>query len=194
MNWRSTGQNWGALAKCFHWLVAAGIFGLAGIGLYMVGMPLGLAKLKLYLLHKALGVSLLALVILRLLWRAFDRHPDYPEAMPKWQVRAAQASHALLYVLLVAVPVSGWIYNSASGFPLPWFGLLHLPAIAPVSAPLAHVALAIHKVSFWILATLVLLHATAAVDHHVRHRDTILSRMLPWPTATPRPKSSRGLP
>ena len=182
MNWRSTHAHWGALAKAFHWLVALGIFALAAIGLYMVGMPLGLAKLKMYLLHKALGVTVLALVLLRLLWRLFDRHPRYPSGMPRWQVGVAHASHALLYLLLLAVPISGWVYNSASGFPLPWFGLIQLPAIAPVSKPLAHLALTVHETAFWTLAALVLLHVAAAIEHHVRQRDAVLARMLPWRT------------
>ncbi len=183
MNWRSTHAHWGLVAKTFHWLVALGIFVMAGIGLYMVGLPLGLAKLKVYLLHKALGITVLALVLLRLLWRLVDRHPRYPAGMPRWQVGAARASHALLYLLLLAVPVSGWVYNSASGFPLPWFGLVDLPAIAPVSKPLAHLALTVHKTAFWTLAALVLLHIAAALEHHVRRRDTVLTRMLPWRTA-----------
>ncbi len=183
MNWRSTHAHWGLVAKTFHWLVALGIFVMAGIGLYMVGLPLGLAKLKVYLLHKALGITVLALVLLRLLWRLVDRHPRYPAGMPRWQVGAARASHVLLYLLLLAVPVSGWVYNSASGFPLPWFGLVDLPAIAPVSKPLAHLALTVHKTAFWTLAALVLLHIAAALEHHVRRRDTVLTRMLPWRTA-----------
>ncbi len=180
MNWRSTAHHWGIIAKTFHWLVALGIFALAGIGLYMVDMPLGMAQLKVYLLHKALGVTVLALVLLRLLWRLFDRHPHYPADMPRWQVGAAHASHALLYLLLLLLPISGWVYNSASGFPLPWFGLLQLPAIAPVSKSLAHVALSVHEIAFWVLAMVVLLHVMAALDHHFRHRDTVLARMLPW--------------
>ncbi len=182
MNWRSTHAHWGVLAKAFHWLVALGIFALAAIGLYMVGMPLGLAKLKMYLLHKALGITVLALVLLRLLWRLFDRHPRYPPDMPRWQAGVAHASHALLYLLLLAVPISGWVYNSASGFPLPWFGLVDLPAIAPVSKPLAHLALTVHEIAFWTLAALVLLHVAAAIEHHVRQRDAVLARMLPWRT------------
>lgn len=180
MNWRSTDRHWGLAAKAFHWLVALGIVALACIGLYMVGLPLGMAKLKIFLLHKAIGITVLALVVLRLLWRLVDRHPRYPTRMPRWQVGAAHASHALLYVLMLAIPLSGWVYNSASGFPLPWFGLLQLPAIAPVSKPLAHIALAVHKTAFWALAALVVLHIAAALEHHFRQRDDILVRMLPW--------------
>ena len=180
MRWRSTDSHWGAIAKAFHWLVALGILIQAVLRLYMVELPLGMAKLKWFLLHKAIGVTVLALVLLRLLWRLFDRHPRYPADMPRWQIGAAHASHALLYLLLLLIPISGWVYNSASGFPLPWFGLIHLPAIAPVSPTLAHLARITHIAAFWALAGVLALHIGAAFEHHLRRRDAVLARMLPW--------------
>lgn len=177
---RSTPTRWGVIARFFHWSVALLIVAQATIGLYMVGLPLSVAKLKIFLFHKSLGLTLFALVLLRLVWRLYDARPLEPEGMMVWQRRLARLTHLALYVLLVLMPLSGWVYNSTSGFPLPWFGLLQLPAIAPVSKPLAAIALQVHKAAFWSLMALLVLHVGAALDHHWRIGDDVLSRMLPF--------------
>lgn len=177
---RSSSVRWGAVARFFHWVVALLIVAQVSIGLYMIGLPLSMAKLKVFLLHKSLGVSILAVVLLRLIWRAFDRHPQMPSGMALWQWRAARTTHVALYLLLLVMPLSGWVYNSASGFPLPWFGVLQLPAIAPVSRPLADVALLVHRAAFLTLVGILALHVGAALDHHWRHDDDVLRRMLPF--------------
>jgi len=92
----------------------------------------------------------------------------------------AQATHAALYLLLLAIPISGWVLNSASGFPLRWFGLLQLPALTTASKPLTAAAVEIHKILFWVLVALVAVHAAAALLHHYHHRNHVLRRMLPW--------------
>ncbi|APZ44657.1 cytochrome b [Acidihalobacter ferrooxydans] len=177
---RSTPTRWGGLARFFHWIVALLIAIQALIGLYMVGLPLSVAKLKIYLLHKSIGMTILALVLLRLAWRAYDPHPQRPGGMSLWQWRGARLVHVTLYFLLLALPLSGWVYNSASGFPLPWFGMLQLPAIAPVSASLAAVALLAHRAAFIALFTVLMVHIWAALDHHWRLDDDVLRRMLPF--------------
>jgi cytochrome b561 len=177
---RSTSVRWGAVARFFHWSVALLIVAQATIGLYMIGLPLSLAKLKIFLLHKSLGLTVFALVLLRLVWRLYDARPLPPAGMANWQQRVARLTHLALYLLLVVMPLSGWVYNSASGFPLPWFGLFQLPAIAPTSKPLASAALLVHKTAFWSLLALLALHVGAALDHHWRVGDDVLRRMLPF--------------
>ena len=177
---RSTSVRWGAVARFFHWSVALLIVAQATIGLYMIGLPLSLAKLKMFLLHKSLGLTVFALVLLRLAWRLCDARPLPPAGMAAWQQRLARLTHLALYLLLVVMPLSGWVFNSASGFPLPWFGLVQLPAIAPTSKPLAAAALLVHKTAFWSLMALLALHVGAALDHHWRVGDDVLRRMLPF--------------
>ncbi|WP_455385624.1 cytochrome b [Acidihalobacter prosperus] len=177
---RSTSIRWGAVARFFHWSVALLILAQATIGLYMIGLPLSVAKLKIFLLHKSLGLTVFALVLLRLAWRLYDARPLPPVGMATWQQRLARLTHLALYLLLVVMPLSGWVYNSASGFPLPWFGLVQLPAIAPTSKSLAAAALLVHKSAFWSLMVLLALHVGAALDHHWRVGDDVLRRMLPF--------------
>lgn len=177
---RSTSVRWGAVARFFHWSVALLIVAQATIGLYMIGLPLSLAKLKIFLLHKSLGLAVFALVLLRLAWRLYDARPSPPAGMAAWQRRLARLTHLALYLLLVVMPLSGWVFNSASGFPLPWFGLVQLPAIAPTSKPLAAAALLVHKTAFWSLMALLALHVGAALDHHWRVGDDVLRRMSPF--------------
>lgn len=180
MPFRSSQNRWGYGALFFHWTVALLIAAQIVIGLYMVNLPPSIAKIKIFLLHKSLGITLLVLVLLRLAWRFFDTPPKLPAALPSWQLRAARLNHFTLYVVMLLMPISGWIFNSASGFPLPWFNLFQLPTIAPVSKPLAAIALLTHQTLFWTLTGLLGLHIGAALDHHWRQHDGVLRQMLPW--------------
>lgn len=167
-----------ATAIALHWLLAVAIVGAFGVGLYMSDLPLSPTRLKLYNWHKWAGVTILALSALRLLWRLGHRPPaDLP--MPAWQARAAHAVHLLLYVAFFAVPLSGWAYSSAAGFPIVWFGVLPLPDFVPVDKPLAHQLKELHEMLAWGLALLVLAHIGAALKHHLIDRDGLLLRMMP---------------
>ncbi|MDL5030352.1 cytochrome b [Pelomonas sp. APW6] len=167
-----------ATAIALHWLLAVAIVGAFGVGLYMSDLPLSPTRLKLYNWHKWAGVTILALSALRLLWRLGHRPPaDLP--MPAWQARAAHAVHLLLYVAFFAVPLSGWAYSSAAGFPIVWFGVLPLPDFVPVDKPLAHQLKELHEMLAWGLALLVLAHIGAALKHHLIDKDGLLLRMMP---------------
>lgn len=165
-------------AMAFHWLLALAIIGSFGVGLYMADLPLSPQKLKLYNWHKWAGVTILALSALRLLWRLTHRPPaDLP--MPAWQKAAAHATHLGLYVLFFAVPLIGWAYSSAAGFPIVLFGVLPLPDFVPVDKALAEWIKPWHERSAWLLALLVVLHVAAAFKHHFLDRDGLIGRM--WP-------------
>ena len=111
-------------------------------------------------------------------WRLGHRPPaDLP--MPAWQARAAHAVHLLLYAAFFAVPLSGWAYSSAAGFPIVWFGVLPLPDFVPVDKPLAHQLKELHEMLAWGLALLVLAHIGAALKHHLIDKDGLLLRMVP---------------
>jgi cytochrome b561 len=162
----------------FHWLLAIAIIGALAVGLYMTSLPMSPTRLKLYNWHKWAGVLILALSAARLLWRLAQRPPADPPA-PAWQLKAAHAAHAALYVLFFAVPLAGWAYSSAAGFPVVLFGVLPLPDFVPVNRELAESIKPLHKWLAYALGAVVVLHVAAALKHHFVDRDGLLQRM--WP-------------
>ncbi len=176
---RSTEHRWGVLAKSFHWLMALGIIAAGALGLIMTGMERGMDKLNMYALHKSIGLTVLALFLLRVLWRFIDRRPA-DEPMPRIQRVGAHAVHGILYLFMLAMPLSGWLYNSASGFPLQWLKLFNLPSIAAKDAALAELAIDAHELMFWVLVAVFVAHVAGALYHHFIERDNTLLRMLPF--------------
>ena len=168
-------------ARVQHALLAFALVGMFALGLYMVDLPFSPERLKLYNWHKWAGAVVLTLSLVRLLWRLANRPPELPptvrEAMPLWQQRVHAATHLGLYGLFFAVPLLGWAYSSASGFPLVVFGLLPLPDWVPVNESLADALKPAHRYAAYALAALVLLHVGAALKHHVVDRDGLLGRM-----------------
>ena len=171
-------HRWGAVSQALHWVVVLLIATMAAIGLTMTDLPNNPDKVRLYALHKSIGLTILALVTLRLLWRAYAGRPA-PLPMPRWQHAMATFSHVGLYVLLFAIPLSGWAMNSAAGFPLSWFGLVKIPALVSRDHDLHELLEDTHELLFWALVVLALVHAFAALYHHVFQRDATLARMLP---------------
>ena len=171
--------EWHRLSMLLHWLIALLIAGLATVGLLMVDMANSPAKIGVYQLHKSIGITVLALVALRLLWRLATRAPAPVAGLPAWQRIAASAMHFALYAMMLLIPLSGWLFNSAANFPLKWFGLIKLPALSGPDPALKAWAQAVHVYGFYVLAALVLLHAAAAVKHHWIDHNATLARMLP---------------
>jgi cytochrome b561 len=180
MQWRNSGSRWGAVSIALHWLVALGILALVAIGLVMTEMPTSLNKVKVYALHKSIGITVLGLMLLRLGWRIIAGRPKPASSMPAWQEWAARLVHAGLYLGVFAMTLSGWVYNSASNFPLNWFNLVKLPALTGPDPELKATALSVHQGALWLLLALLLLHVGAALKHHLIDRDDTLRRMLPW--------------
>ena len=188
---KNTRDQWGSISKLLHWLVVLLILVMAWIGLTMGDLPNGPDKIATYALHKSIGITILVLVLLRLGWRLYAGAPAPVPGTPSWQDKIASLTHWALYALLLAMPISGWVVNSSSGFPLQWFGLVNLPAIVGRDQELHEFAENMHETLFWILITLVVLHAAAAFYHHLFQRDATLARMLPrgW-LRTPPPESN----
>jgi cytochrome b561 len=172
-------DHWGSVSIALHWLTLLLVLGMATVGLLMVEMPNGPAKLQVYALHKSFGLTVLGLTALRLLWRLAVGTPLPERGTPLWQDALARMTHGALYVLLLAVPISGWWFNSAAGFPLRWFGLLRLPKLTGFDPAVKLLARETHETLFWLLASLVFIHAAAAIWHHYRLKDRTLVRMLP---------------
>lgn len=179
MSLRNNDRQWGAVSKFFHWVIALAIIGNGIFGLMMdlAGSPM--RKLNWLALHKSIGLTVLALVLLRIVWRAFDRRPP-DEPMPRWQALAAHAMHAVLYVVILAIPLSGWWFNSVTGKPLQWFKQFNLPALAEKNDALRDFAHGVHEYLFWFLVLLLLAHVGGALKHHVFDNDNVLRRMLPF--------------
>ena len=179
MTLKNTRDRWGAVSQFLHWLILALVLWMAWLGLTMTDMPNTPRKVDTYALHKSIGLTILALATLRLAWRLHAGSPAPVSGTPRWQNRAAQVSHMLLYALLFAIPLSGWLFNSAAGFPLQWFGLFNLPPIAPSDTALRELAGTLHLWLFLLLVAVALVHAVAALHHHLVLRDATLARMLP---------------
>jgi len=166
-----------------HWLLGLALLGTFVVGLYMADLPFSPMRLKLYNWHKWAGVSILALSVLRLLWRVTHRPPELPaaisQAMPRWQTVAHHGTHYALYALFFAVPLIGWAYTSATGFPVVLFGIWPLPDFVPVDKALAELIKPWHEISAFAMAALVVLHVAAALKHQWVDRDGLLQRMLP---------------
>ena len=176
-------KRYSTVAIVLHWLLALVIMVMFAVGIYMTDLPFSPLRLKLYNWHKWAGVTFLALTVLRLLWRMTHRPPALPVAvtrtMPGWQTRAYHATHHLMYALFFAVPLVGWAYSSAAGFPIVLFGQIPLPDLLPASKELADLVKPLHKLSALTLMTLAALHIAAALKHQWVDRDGLLTRMLP---------------
>ncbi len=174
----ATPRRYTGVAIALHWLLALMILVAFGVGLYMSDLPLSPTRIKLFNWHKWAGITILALSVLRLLWRLTHRPPaDLPA--PRWQQRLAHATHGALYALFFLVPLAGWAYSSAAGFPIVWFGVLPLPDFVSPDKALAEVMKERHEMLAWLLIGLAALHVAAALKHHLVDRDGLLDRMRP---------------
>ena len=183
---------WSLPVAALHWLAAATILALIGLGFVMVHAPLdAAAKFDLYQLHKSLGFLALALTAAHLVARLATEAPAKRGA--QWERLLAAATQALLYAVGFAAILAGWLLVSASPLPIPtrFFGLFVVPDIAAPDAVMFELATLAHKWAAWSLAGLAALHVAGALKHFVLDRDDVLSRML---RSTPRPRRSPCVP
>jgi cytochrome b561 len=180
MTLKNTADRWGPVSQAFHWTIVLLILGLAIVGLTMGELPKTPKYFWVYTAHKSTGLLVLALVIARLGWRLYAGKPEPVPGIPTWQERIAAVTHWLLYGLILAMPISGWLYDSASGLrPFRWYGLFDVPKLSPPDESLRRLAHEAHEWGFWVLLALVAAHAGAAFYHHYFQGDATLTRMLP---------------
>jgi cytochrome b561 len=173
-------RKYGGVAILLHWLIALMIIGTFTLGLVMVNIPgLTPTKLKYVSWHKWSGVTILALACIRLLWRLSHPAPPYPAGIPRWQISAAHLMHLLLYMLIFAVPLSGYFYTLSAGVPVVYLGLFQLPVLIDPNPELKAVLKLVHYLLNMTLLACVCLHVLAALKHHFIDRDEIMKRMLP---------------
>jgi cytochrome b561 len=188
---RSDHTRWSTAAKTFHWVMALLILGNGAFALWMDGLKPSMQKINMFALHKSIGLTVLALFLLRVLWRAIDRRPpDMPA--PRWQHLAAKAVHGFLYLLIAAIPLSGWAFNSAHGFPLQYFRQFNLPALVEKNPELSDTLGTVHVYLFWFLLLVLVAHVGGAFKHHFIDRDDTLRRMLPFGRAKRTPPTPPG--
>ncbi|MEM9229524.1 MAG: cytochrome b [Pseudomonadota bacterium] len=167
-------------ARWIHWLMALCILPMIPAGFIMIqeGIPRPLQN-TLFLFHKNMGSLLLLLIVIRLLYRAFNPPPPEPAHLPQWQVKVAAATHWLLYALLVVMPLSGYVRVRAGGFPIEMLDALGVPSLVARSDQVAGIAKSVHFFAGYMIAALVALHIAAALQHAIIKRDGVFSRM--WP-------------
>lgn len=167
-------------AVLLHWLIALLIISAFALGVTMVDIPgITPTKLRYFSWHKWLGVTVLALACARLLWRLTHPAPAYPASMPDWQKSAAHGLHGLLYVLMFAIPVSGYFYSLAAGVPVVYLGVIPLPVFIDASDVLKPILKQVHYALNVSLVFLVVAHMAAALKHVFIDRDDMFRRMLP---------------
>jgi cytochrome b561 len=180
MTIRNTTVRWGHASQFLHWLIVVLLIVQVTLATLADDLPLGMKKLAMLARHKSVGITILGLAILRLLWRRMNPTPALPDTLKPYERVLANLTHAALYILLFAMPLSGWIMSSARGFPVSWFGFIQLPDLVPKNKPLYDAMLETHETLAWALYTIVFLHVVAALKHHFMLKDNVLRRMLPF--------------
>ena len=177
----------GAIA--LHWIIALLILGNF-VGAWLSEDLPRPEKMEMMGYHKAFGLLILGLTVLRLVWRLMHRPPPLIETLKAWEAALAKVTHGLLYFLMLAIPLSGWVMSSAKGFQTVWFGVLPLPDLVGKDKALGALLAEVHETLSWVLVAAVVAHAAAALKHHFIDRDDVLARMLPARGRTNKEKTS----
>ena len=179
MGLRNTTQSYGSVMKFLHWLVATCIVIMLLIGFFYTSFGSQTTQITLIKFHKSLGLIILVLVILQLGWRLVNPCPQLPDSVPSWQQKCAYWAHILIYILIICMPISGWIMSVAAGYTPSLFCLFdaHLPI--PNNHTLASVTHRIHVILPFAIIGLIILHTLAALKHHYIDKDDVLKKMLP---------------
>lgn len=179
MQWRNSPHTYGLTSIVLHWLVAVAVFGLFGLGLWMVGLDYYSSWYRTAPdLHKSIGLTLFALMLFRVLWRFLS---PAPQALPSHDARtrlASKAGHLLLYVGLFALMLSGYLISTADGRGIAVFGLFEVPATLTSLPDQEDLAGVVHEYLAWGLLIFAGLHALAALKHHFIDCDATLVRMF----------------
>jgi cytochrome b561 len=173
-------NRYSTVSLVLHWLIAVLI--LVQVLLITAheathGQPI---SRELLTLHKSVGLGILMLTLLRILWRVFNPAIPLPASMPRWQKLLARITHVLFYVLLIALPLTGWAASSATGREIQWFGLFQWPLL-PIGGgrPVSHQLMDVHEWLVKGLYVVLALHVIGALKHQFLDRDNVLHRMIP---------------
>lgn len=179
MRFRNTQNRYGFISLIFHWLTALVIFALFALGLWMVELTYYDAWYRLaphY--HKSIGLLLMLAMLLRLGWRFYSRPPEPEPSLQRWEALSARAAHILLYLLVFALGISGYLISTADGLGIALFNWFDVPATLTGIDQQEDIAGEIHKWLAWSLISLAVLHALAALKHHFLDKDRTLTKMF----------------
>lgn len=171
-------QTYTRTAIVLHWLIGVCVLAQVTLGLWMIGIPKSPPGIRAgwFNLHKSIGITLAVLILLRILWRLAHRAPALPPTMPAWKRIAAKANHALLYVCMIVMPVSGYLGSSFTKYPILYFGI-KLPQWGWDAPELKELFSQVHFVTAVIFITLIAIHVAAAIKHWLIDRDGVAQRM-----------------
>jgi cytochrome b561 len=173
-------QNYTRTAIGLHWAIALLVISAFLLGLVMTDMPFSVTQLKYYSWHKWLGVTIFLLAIVRVGWRLTHPAPPLIATAPKIQLLLAETVHYLLYFLIFAAPLSGYLYSLAAGVQVVYLGIIPLPVLIGPDPVIAQTLRTTHGLLVYTMAGLVGLHVLGALKHYVIDRDDTLARMLPF--------------
>ena len=179
MIWKNTQGTYGSVTKTLHWLIALLVIGMLIFGFVLGNMPNSPMKGTLIDLHKSVGLTILLLMIIRLCWRFINLQPMLPITVPLWEQIAARTVHVFLYILLFAMPLSGWVMSSLGGHPVIFWSWLNVTLPFTQNKALADYFFDAHTTFAWIIIALLVLHVGAALKHHFLEKNNVLKRMLP---------------
>ncbi len=176
---KNTEETYGQMSKSLHWIVMVLVLVLLLVGSLMGDIPFKPVKHLVYTLHKLTGLTVMFLMIFFVIWSAFNPKPSYPEKMKAWELWLAKTVRISLYVVIIAMPLVGWFFSTAAGYPPSLFGVAAFPApFVPVSKSLAGIGHELHEIIAWIIVCLTVVHAAGAFTHRVIYRDNVLQRMM----------------
>lgn len=168
---------YGTFAKILHWLVGGILSGQFALGWLMPNVRRGMQPGPAMHVHISIGIVVLALIVVRWLWRI--THPVAADfSLPRWQRNASRAVHSLLYLLVFVTTLSGWLYASARGWSLTFFGLFPLPALVAQASPIGRTLGEMHETIVWVLLGAIGVHVLGALMHAFVYRDRVMQRML----------------
>lgn len=169
--------HYGATAKLLHWSVVALLIVQYAIGWLMPDIKRGMTPGAAMIWHISIGMTILVLIVARLIWRL--THPVAPDSsLPPWQRFTSEAVHWLLYLLVLATTLSGWLFASARGWTISWFFAVPLPMLTAANRQLLHTIDGVHQDFEWALLILIGVHVAAALLHLLYYRDGVVQRML----------------
>lgn len=174
------GRRFNTPAIIMHWMIAALMATVIGLALYMDDLPAGTEKYQIYMLHKSFGMMVLAVALPRIAWRFIGTHPGKIPTHRRWEKNLSNATAYGLYALMLAMPVSGLLMNSAAGYPLNLFGAVTIPPVIDKNVELGKMIKEFHEIGGTVIQVLIVLHVGGALKHLVIDRDNTLYRMLPF--------------